>query len=683
MVGLLSALFGDNGPTSGSGLGINSSPGFSYERDFAPTLGAIGMSLLSSPRGNPLQNLPTFMQQANAERDKQDQRNALVLALKQLGLSDDQAKALAINPEAAKIAATAQGTLKSEAADRRARDLLGGGSSTSSLTSGASPSAPAGPASGASMTGGSGGQISGSLTLDDNNIDVAVRTALAEAGNQGPEGLKAVAGTLRNRALLSGKSVAAEALKPNQFEPWNPDSGNDPRRFKVDSPEYQAARAAILPVLTGEAPDPTGGATHFYAPKAQARLGRKAPSWDDGSGADIGDHRFFRLPYAGRNPADLYQAGKPATQVAGITPPTLNDGTAIQTELGPVPFTPSATPGPAGAPPSRPVQVAENEADVRRLEQGMASDAAPAAGVRLPTSAEPRSIYNDPEVARRRLDELNKALFIPNLSAGTRKAIEEQRQEVLGILKPTETSRRLIDAGLRPGTPEFQDASRRIALGDKDKDPTETVAGRQALAEQYGFRKGTPEYVNWVLGKKLPKDEETKTLSVADRNAILKADEAVESARGVVGNLQSALDLSKRAYDGPTAPYRGQLMSTFGNEGGNATVQLDNLITTNTLGQLKSIFGGNPTEGERKILLDIQGSSSMTQANRDEVYRRALAAAQRRIQVMQERADEMRGGTYYQPGGGRVGNGARGQASTPAFSQEELLAEARRRGIMQ
>lgn len=166
--------------------------------------------------------------------------------------------------------------------------------------------AAAAPAAGASRAPAS---IPGSVGgLDDNNLDVAVRTAMAEAGGMGAPGIRDVAAVLRNRALLSGRSVADEALAKNQFEPWNPGSKNDPRRFKADSPEYQAALAAVRPILDGSEPDPTGGATFFYAPKAQAALGRRPPKWDDGSGEDRGLHRFFRLPYAGKDPASLARA---------------------------------------------------------------------------------------------------------------------------------------------------------------------------------------------------------------------------------------------------------------------------------------------------------------------------------------------------------------------------------------
>jgi hypothetical protein len=125
--------------------------------------------------------------------------------------------------------------------------------------------------------------------------DLLIRTVLAEAGNQGPTGMQAVANVVRNRAVngnFGGDTVSGVIQKPYQFEPWNTPQGRA-RMAAIDpnSPQYSAAEEAVARAYAGD--DPTRGATHFYAPKAQAALGRPAPSWDNGTGVDIKDHRFF------------------------------------------------------------------------------------------------------------------------------------------------------------------------------------------------------------------------------------------------------------------------------------------------------------------------------------------------------------------------------------------------------
>lgn len=122
--------------------------------------------------------------------------------------------------------------------------------------------------------------------------DRTIRTMLAEAGNQGPQGMNAVASVIRNRAVNGEMTPSAVVQAPNQFEPWNTQAGRQ-KMAAIDpnSPQYAAAGQALESAYAGN--DPTGGATHFYAPKAQAALGRPAPAWDNGKGVDIGDHRFF------------------------------------------------------------------------------------------------------------------------------------------------------------------------------------------------------------------------------------------------------------------------------------------------------------------------------------------------------------------------------------------------------
>jgi spore germination cell wall hydrolase CwlJ-like protein len=126
--------------------------------------------------------------------------------------------------------------------------------------------------------------------------DMAIRTVLGEAGNQPQQGMSAVANVLRNRAVagnFGGDSLPGVIQKPNQFEPWNTPQGQA-RMAAIDpnSQAYAQAGQAVDGAYAG-APDPTRGATHFYAPKAQAALGRPAPAWDNGKGVDIADHRFF------------------------------------------------------------------------------------------------------------------------------------------------------------------------------------------------------------------------------------------------------------------------------------------------------------------------------------------------------------------------------------------------------
>lgn len=69
---------------------------------------------------------------------------------------------------------------------------------------------------------------------------------------------------------------------------------------------------------------------------------------------------------------------------------------------------------------------------------------------------------------------------------------------------------------------------------------------------------------------------------------------------------------------------------------------MENIIGEQALSSMKSIFGGNPTEGERAILLDLQASASKTPKQRAEILNRAMTAANRRIQFSKQKADDIK-----------------------------------------
>lgn len=190
------------------------------------------------------------------------------------------------------------------------------------------------------------------------------------------------------------------------------------------------------------------------------------------------------------------------------------------------------------------------------------------------------------------------------------------------------------------------------------------VAQRKAIAEGLGIAPDNPAYNTFVATGKMPREDQSP-LTATDKKAILDADEAVAANQQAIDVLEGVLapgpdgkSLNDKAGYGMTAgaqswaaqndPTGGML---FDQEQGNATAELDNAVVGQALGNLKAIFGGNPTEGERKILLDLQGSSSKSPEVRKAIYLRAIEAGRRRLSFNQQRAESLRGQNYYKPGG--------------------------------
>jgi hypothetical protein len=132
------------------------------------------------------------------------------------------------------------------------------------------------------------------MDLSPGDIDAIVKTTAAEAGGEPTVGQRAVAAVILNRANNLGVPPSKIVSAPNQFEGYAKGQG-----LSSSDPAYQKTLAAIHPILSGDSPDPTGGATHFLNPQLQTQLGRAIPAWaSGGNGTRIGNHVFFGGPVA-------------------------------------------------------------------------------------------------------------------------------------------------------------------------------------------------------------------------------------------------------------------------------------------------------------------------------------------------------------------------------------------------
>lgn len=132
------------------------------------------------------------------------------------------------------------------------------------------------------------------------------------------------------------------------------------------------------------------------------------------------------------------------------------------------------------------------------------------------------------------------------------------------------------------------------------------------------------------------------------QKAILETDDTVSATKNAITNLKDALKYSATAYDGVGAAQRATARGFFGeDERAVATTMLDNIVTGNALEMLKATFGGAPTEGERAILLQLQGSANLPKAQREAIYTRAIQMAESRLASNQQKSNQLRSGTYF------------------------------------
>jgi spore germination cell wall hydrolase CwlJ-like protein len=138
------------------------------------------------------------------------------------------------------------------------------------------------------------------MTATERDCDILARTLWGEARGESLAGQIAVAWTIRNRVNDGkakswwGEGYAGVCQKPYQFSCWNRNdpnyvylSGAKPIPFR----EFAQAQIAADQVLAGKVPDPTGGATHYYATTMP-----KPPVWikDAKQTLKLGRHIFFK-----------------------------------------------------------------------------------------------------------------------------------------------------------------------------------------------------------------------------------------------------------------------------------------------------------------------------------------------------------------------------------------------------
>ncbi len=152
-------------------------------------------------------------------------------------------------------------------------------------------------------------------------------------------------------------------------------------------------------------------------------------------------------------------------------------------------------------------------------------------------------------------------------------------------------------------------------------------------------------------GKPLAPKSRSGPMSVTLQKELLESDDTVQAAANIVRSLEAAKKVNEKAYSGVFAKGRAQVMSNIGgSDAADATIAVDNLMIGQGLESLKSIFGAAPTEGERRVLMDMQASVDKTPKQRAEIMDRAIAAAQRRAKYASAKAKSIRSGSYLTEG---------------------------------
>lgn len=198
------------------------------------------------------------------------------------------------------------------------------------------------------------------------------------------------------------------------------------------------------------------------------------------------------------------------------------------------------------------------------------------------------------------------------------------------------------DEGLKVGTPEFKARVAEIAQTSVDAKLAQVNATLAGMSVQQA---------NQLLA--IQKFENLKSqqakLGPAEMKLKTEVEDILTNTDQAMLDLKRAYQLNPNTFDtslGDVA--QRKVLETAGVKDPKvvATREQTNLLSKSAVGKLKTAFGGNPTEGERKILLDMEGIDAKSKEERAIIMRNSYMALKARREREQKRLNEINQGLY-------------------------------------
>ena len=198
------------------------------------------------------------------------------------------------------------------------------------------------------------------------------------------------------------------------------------------------------------------------------------------------------------------------------------------------------------------------------------------------------------------------------------------------------------DEGLIPGTPEFQKRVEKIAEMNVERQMAQINAAlanignaqaNQALQKQrFDFQQ---EQSTKLTPTEIKLKEETET--------------ALGSITDAMGSLNRAYSLNPNTFDGTFVDIAKQKMLEQTNPKDPrvlATREQRNLLSKGAISNLRAAFGGNPTEGERNALLELEGLDSKSKEERAQIMKNTYKLLKDRRDRQSKRLGEISSGAF-------------------------------------
>jgi hypothetical protein len=129
----------------------------------------------------------------------------------------------------------------------------------------------------------------------------------------------------------------------------------------------------------------------------------------------------------------------------------------------------------------------------------------------------------------------------------------------------------------------------------------------------------------------------------------VEAEDLIASSKQSLADLKQAYALNPNSLAGGWLDKGQQFLAEAAGSKDPVIVNtrvLNNLLGSQGLAKLRATFGGSPTEGERAILLELEGIGAKTKDERGQIIKRAYKVLQDRQAREQSRLDAINSGAY-------------------------------------
>jgi len=199
-----------------------------------------------------------------------------------------------------------------------------------------------------------------------------------------------------------------------------------------------------------------------------------------------------------------------------------------------------------------------------------------------------------------------------------------------------------LDEGFKTGTKEYQD--RVAAIGNMNVEAkmaqiNSALAGMTTQAAMLALAQNKFENT---------KDQQAK-LTGPELKLKVEAEDFIASGKQSLADLKQAYALNPNSLAGGWLDKGQQFLSEAAGSKDPTIVNtrvLNNLLGSQGLAKLRATFGGSPTEGERAILLELEGIGAKTKDERGQIIKRAYKVLQDFQARQQSRLDKINSGAY-------------------------------------